>query len=398
MKQMTRFTLFVLLFALIAGAQLVFAEQVSSIPFTPGDLVVYRVGDGNLLSGSGPSAPIFLDEYTTSGTWVQSVPVPIAGANMMSASMTATSEGFLTLSNDGKHLLLTGYRAAPGIAGIAGTDAATYPRVVASIDASANLYTRDLSPTTFSKNNIRSAASTNGSDIWVSGAAGSGGVGGVLYLSLTGTGETPLSTSFTNARQLEIFGNQLYASSSSGTNTFKGVDMIGAGLPTTAPQTVTRLPGLSDTANPSDYSFFMADLDANVPGIDTMYIADDSSGGVNKFSLVGGIWTSNGNKGSASNSYRGLTGYVSGSTVTLYVTRKGGSDTAGGGELASLVDTSGYNASISGSFTQLATAGTNIAFRGVAFVPVPEPSAFIALITGIFTFLGYLRMSRKHNG
>ena len=128
-----------------------------------------------------------------------------------------------------------------------------------------------------------------------------------------------------------------------------------------------------------------------------MYIADDSSGGVNKFSLVGGTWTSNGNKGSASNSYRGLTGIVSGGTVTLYATRKGGSDATGGGELASLVDTGGYNASISGSFTLMATAGTNTAFRGVAFVPVPEPSAIIVLFTGFFTFLGYLRMRRKRN-
>jgi hypothetical protein len=197
---------------------------------------------------------------------------------------------------------------------------------------------------------------------------------------------------------LAIYNGQLYLSSDKGTNTFKGIDTVGSGLPTTGGQTVSRLPGLTDTSDPSDFSFFMADLDPNVSGLDTMYIADDdkNAGGLFKYSLVNGNWVLTGSKAVGNNNkYRGLTGTVSGSTVTLYATRKGGSDVTGGGELASIVDTNGYNASISGSFNLIATAVANTAFRGVAFVPVPEPSASIMLFSSFSAGLMYLWLRRK---
>ncbi|PYJ00172.1 MAG: hypothetical protein DME25_21345, partial [Verrucomicrobia bacterium] len=40
---------------------------------TPGDLVIYRVGDGTAALGT-TAASVFLDEYTTGGTFVQSIP------------------------------------------------------------------------------------------------------------------------------------------------------------------------------------------------------------------------------------------------------------------------------------------------------------------------------------
>src|SRR4051794_34133122 len=79
--------------------------------FLPGDLVIYRVGDGtHALANTGNA--VFLDEYTTSGTLVQSVPVPTVagGSNLpMVASGTATSEGLLSLSPNGQYLAFTGY-------------------------------------------------------------------------------------------------------------------------------------------------------------------------------------------------------------------------------------------------------------------------------------------------
>ena len=44
---------------------------------------------------------------------------------------------------------------------------------------------------------------------------------------------------------------------------------------------------------------------------------------------------------------------------------------AGGGELVSVIDDSGYDATITGSPTLLLTATANTAFRGVAFAPAP---------------------------
>src|SRR5207248_6179313 len=43
----------------------------AAVPFTQGNIVVYRVGDGSSTPGlSSNAAPVFLDEYTPTGTLV----------------------------------------------------------------------------------------------------------------------------------------------------------------------------------------------------------------------------------------------------------------------------------------------------------------------------------------
>src|ERR1035441_9513943 len=76
--------------------------------FTPGDLVVVRVGDGvNALANS--TGPISLLELNTSGTLVGS-PIGIpSGTGGLQISGTATSEGQLLLNADHTALTLGGY-------------------------------------------------------------------------------------------------------------------------------------------------------------------------------------------------------------------------------------------------------------------------------------------------
>ena len=98
-------------------------ERVLFNAFTPGDLVVYRVGTGTGALGSASTA-VFLDEYSPNGTLVQSIAMPTTaggGYNPLTASGSATSEGNLTLSQNGENLVLTGYDATTGVAGIAST-------------------------------------------------------------------------------------------------------------------------------------------------------------------------------------------------------------------------------------------------------------------------------------
>jgi hypothetical protein len=118
----------------------------------------------------------------------------------------------------------------------------------------------------------------------------------------------------------------------------------------------------------SPYGFFFADLTAAVPGVDTLYVADDTIG-ITKYSLVSGSWANNGTVGAMADAYRGLTASVASGVVTLYATGLGGSGASGGGKLVTLSDSSGYNASFSGTPTVLATAASQTAFRGVAFAP-----------------------------
>jgi hypothetical protein len=329
--------------------------------FTPGNVVVYRTGDGvTALANTG--SPVFLDEFAPAGgAPVQSLALPTAASgnnNPLIASGGANSEGLLSRSTDGNFLVLTGYgRALGGSGSLAGTASATVPRTVGRVSAAGVIDTTTALTDFASGNNPRSAASVDGTSFYLGG-----GAGGVRLASIGATTSTDLTgAALTNTRQIGIFGGQLYASSNSGTNTTRGVNAIGSGLPTTSGQSVTRLPGLNDTNSASTYSFVLLDLDATVAGLDTLYVADDSIG-LQKFSLVGGTFTSNGTVGQGTDAYRGLTSTVSGTTVTLFATR-------GGNQLVRLSDASGYNGAFAGTPTLLATAGANTAFRGVALAP-----------------------------
>ena len=96
------------------------ASSASAAAFTPGNIVVYRVGDGAAALGSTATA-VILDEYTPAGVFVQSIAMPlvVAGTNQrLTASGSATTEGFLSRSQDGQYLIVPGYDAAPPDAGM----------------------------------------------------------------------------------------------------------------------------------------------------------------------------------------------------------------------------------------------------------------------------------------
>jgi beta-lactamase superfamily II metal-dependent hydrolase len=343
-----------------------FAVTLHGAAFTPGNLVIYRQGDGAAALGSTGTA-IFLDEYTTAGALVQSIAVPtttVGAQRRVVCSGSATSEGFLTRSADGQYVVFPGYDAALATASIATSTSATVPRVIGRVDANGNLDTTTALTDAISGGNPRGATSTNGTDLWIAGTAGGGGV---RYATLGATTSTNLVATPTNLRVLGIFGGQLYVSSQTGA--FR-LSTIGTGTPTTTGQTMTNLPGFA-TATGSPFGYFFADLDAGVAGVDTVYVADDGGAGggtantISKYSLVGGNWVTNG--AIALTTARGLTGTVVGSNVTLYVTART--------TLRTLTDTSGYNATITGALTTLATAATNTAMQGVAFVPATASPA-----------------------
>ncbi|MCX6857024.1 MAG: esterase-like activity of phytase family protein, partial [Verrucomicrobia bacterium] len=273
----------------------------------------------------------------------------------------------------GQFLIATGYDAALVTANLSTSTGATIPRVIARVAVNGTANTATALADAAITNNPRSAASVDGSAYWFGGAAG-----GLRYAFHTATSSTDLtSSSLANIRQPAIFGGQLYVSSASGTNTFKGVSTIGSGLPTSGTLAVTRLSNLSDTAVDSPNMFFMADLSSSVAGIDTLYMVDENgtTGGLTKFSLVAGNWVANGKVGVGADNYRGLTGSVLGTTVTMYATRDAN-------QLVSLVDAAGHNAAITATPTVLATAAMNTAFRGVALAPqAVRPDFLVASVT-----------------
>jgi hypothetical protein len=345
--------------------------------FAPNQLAVLRVGDGSGGLGNASTA-VFIDQFTPQGApGGPMVTIPISG-NPVTLSGSATSEGFMSLSLDGRYLVFGGYNTAPGLASVATTDATATPRTVVRIDNSGTVQMSNL-PNSFNGSNIRSAASTNGSDIWVAGNGGSGqGATAGLRYHVFGSGAvTQLSNTSTNRRVVTIANNQLYLTSATGTPTgLHGVSTYGPGLHTTSGQTLTLLPGFPNAAGPSPYGLFGLDNPQNpFAGIDTFYVADDraaaSGGGLQRWVFDGTTWTLSAtiNPGTG---LRGLTGGVTGSTVTLYGTTTEGS----ANRLVSITDVlspTGGTFDAAG-FATLAMAPANTAFRGVAFTPVPEPT------------------------
>ncbi len=337
--------------------------------FTAGNVVVYRVGAG-ATALSNATAAVFLDEYTSAGILVQSIALPTADTGVGGiANQTLTAignsalEGLLTRSVDGRLLMLTGYDTAVATTNAAALAAAT-GRVVGRVGVDGLVDTS--TSLAIGSGNIRGIASDNGASFYVSTSTT-----GVSYGSFGNSAVTQLNTSATgpvNVRGLGIYDGQLYESSMSGA--FR-ISTVGTGEPTIAGQTITTIASDGSATSPSATAsapgaFFFADLTAAVDGVDTLYVADSrTGGGLFKYSLVEGLWTSNGSI--VDSGLTGLTGSVSGSTVTLFGTT--------GAALDLFSDATGYNGILTGGSTRLATAATNTAFRGVAFAPQVAPVA-----------------------
>ncbi|MFY9340881.1 MAG: hypothetical protein WAT39_00235 [Planctomycetota bacterium] len=350
--------------AILGAALLCLVPASAQAPFTIGNLVVVRVGDGSAALTNASTAT-FLDEYTTAGVLVQSVPLPttVSGSNQpFTNSGTSTSEGFLNLSTNGLYLTLAGYAVPPGLGAVPATAAATTPRCVARVDLTAIIDTSTTitdaySGATGSNANPRAAVTADGTGFWTSGTAATNG--GVRYVPLGAATTTAINSGAPqNTRVVGIYNGQLYTTSSS--TGYYSVCAVGTGLPTLGGAVVSVLPGLPVASGPSAYDFWFADPQ-------TLYIADDrvpavvpaNGGGIHKYQLVGGTWTLQYVLQPVAGC-RGLNGRRINGTTTLYAT-------TAGGQLISVVDTGAGS-----TVNLLATAATNTAMRGVRFLPKPS--------------------------
>src|SRR5215216_3929691 len=177
----SRTRLFFVSIALLFGVSLIlqqtyFARRVQAAGFTAGNIVVYRVGDGTAALGATATA-VFLDEYTPAGVLVQSIALPTAvnGLNRrLTSSGSATNEGMLTRSGDGQYIVLTGYDASVGTAGVASTTSSAVNRVIGRADTNGNIDTTTAFAGTagnsFSTGGIRSVTSDGGTNFWAVGS------------------------------------------------------------------------------------------------------------------------------------------------------------------------------------------------------------------------------------
>lgn len=347
----------------LAGA--LFSLHTSAAPITPGNLIVYRVGDGTAALTSAATA-VFLDEYTQSGSLVQSIALPSTGSSALTAVGNATTEGIMSFSQDGSKVLFTGYRKDAGGTSPSSDSAATTPRVLATFDPTTGVFDTTIAVTSGTSSSIRSATSTDGSSLFYIASAGSTFVG---YVGSPGPSSTAVQIDARNSRQVLLKGNVLYASNGS-TGTAAKLQSYGV-LPT-GPTTPTALVTL--TTSDVSHGFQLFDLSTSVAGYDTAYIVNAFDGRVLKYSFDGTTWNANGSLSISGLGQGNIDGYVDSGGVRLFLST--------GSTLGTLYDTSGYNGTITGTFSSLATAPANTAFRGLV-VTVPEPGAWAMLALGL---------------
>jgi hypothetical protein len=324
--------------------------------------VVLRVGDGaQALINSGNT--LFLDQFAANGAYVSTMALPDTGASSLLISGVATSEGYMTLSGDGRLLAVAGYSTNRGaLAGSLSSSASSaVPRVMGAIDGAGNYTLAASTAAQYSAANLRAGATDGGNNFW-----GAGSAGGTYYFGNTAVPAT-VQSAVANCRVINVVNGGLVFSTQSGTN---GLYSLG-GLPTAAAAT-NLLFATGSSSSPEDFAINAA---ANLA-----YVADDSAaGGIQRWRFSGGTWTKIYvlGSGAAGIGARSLTVNFSGANPVIYAVT---AETAAN-RLIAVTDTGAGSAAVT-----LATCPPNELFRAVKFAPAlnpfPAPGLSAATLAG----------------
>lgn len=355
----------------------VVSNQINTLPSAPAaldvstnfqlyetNLVVVRVGDvSQTLTVNGNS--IFLDQFDTSGNYINTVTIPDDGPNGMvvigwdningvnSGSTTGTG---LTRSLDGRFMVVAGYNTNRNFrASLNTSSAADVPRGIGLINSHGQ-YTMPVASTdsVFDNTYWRNAVTDGTNNYW-----GVGGVAGTYYFGFDAPGVLVQNT-FINSRSMGLFNGNIYCSTAAQPTGVLKMD----GMPTNA---VTPTVLFNNDSGTYDL--------AVSPDGNTIYVADQRNvganppGGIQRFDFDGTSWNLSyviknglGNLGP-----RYITADFSGPNPVLYVTSN--DQTFDNNRIIRFEDTGADSAG-----TTLAYAGANQTFRGIQFGPVASPA------------------------
>ena len=303
-----------------------------------------NVWNNNKADGSfGITSPIYIDQLTTTGTLVNTLPVP---TNLMVTSFSSKSEMSINLSTDGTVLTMMGYVAPVNTIDVSNSNTpmvydptnpagGSYYRAVLQIGANGAM---QVTPTNaYAGNNGRAAILANGLYYMVGNSNNGSGTpanvvaSGGVQVATPGQAQTTLPTqvgSFSltqltnpatgqpyaadklgkdnNYRGLTIFNNTLYVTKGSGSNGVDTVYQVGnsgqlPSLVNAATAPINILPGfpqaIAKTAGANNiYPFGIWFANAT-----TLYVADEGDGvaadaagskyaGLQKWTLFQGAW------------------------------------------------------------------------------------------------------------
>jgi len=215
----------------------------------------------------------------STGALLRSVPLPTADAlpqRAFAVSGSATSEGLL--ASTGTQWTLVGYAVAPGLASV--SSASGVARVVARVSVDGGVDTSTAFTDAYAANNVRAAATSDGTGFWLAGTAAT--AAGVRYAPLGSSTSVDVASGVLNIRAVKVFQGQLYASTAVDAGAgVPRVFAVGQGLPVATTAITGPLAGVTSTNN-GDFVL----LDVSSPmGPDRLYVADTVTGGVRRFAL-----------------------------------------------------------------------------------------------------------------
>jgi hypothetical protein len=378
--------LFKSLLTLLPITGCLFLADSAAAQFVPGNLAVIRLGDGTqTLANTGNS--VFIDQYTVSGSLVNSVAIPDSGASALIMSGTATAEGALVRSANGLVLTFGGYNTTrPYASSLPNTGAGTVARAVGQVDASGNYTLVTTTSTMFggsgaTSGQLRSVVTDGNNDYWGVGTSSAASTRGAYYFGLNAS--PAVITNSVSPRVVDIVGGNLTYSISSSSAGVSGI-WRNTGLPT-ATQNPIQMIFTGDGSSPYDFAFN--------PTMTLAYVADDrsiaSGGGIQRWEFNSGAWSLTYTLGTGAGSTvgaRSLAVDFSGSAPVIFAVTAETSNN----RLITLVDTGAGSPA-----TTLASAGANRVFRGLDFVPIPEPSSYAIIALGVLLIGGRLRAGRS---
>ncbi len=327
----------------------------------PSNLVVLRVGDGaQTLTNAGNT--LFLDQFAAHGTYVSTMALPDSGASALLISGVATSEGYMTLSGDGRFLAVAGYNVNRGslAKSLSSSTSAEARRVIGTIDGAGHYSLAASTGVEYSTDNLRAGATDGSNNFW---GAGSGD--GTWYFG-NAAAAWSVQTNVANCRVINVVNSNLVFSTQGGV---PGLYALG-GLPLAT--AVTNL--IFATGSSSSPEDFAINAETNLA-----YVADDSSaGGVQRWEFSGGKWSCDYTLGSGASGIgaRSLTVDFSGAHPVIYAIT---AETASN-RLIAITDTGTASFAVT-----LATCPSNQRFRAVKFAailnPFPAPELGTATLT-----------------
>lgn len=251
--------------------------------FKPNNIVVSRVGNGNITLGNNKTAPITLLEFNRTGQLQTSLLLDSLGTTRITAYGGTNAAGQVTRSADGRYLLVAGFDTTTQTAAAV---AQGTKRVVARVDFARNVdYSKRFVAASGTTNNV--AVSDSGTRVWSIGKAGNLGFDslaiqtqGPYYVNGVGPSRT-LSIDKKQLYNLRAFDDLAMYRSTNNTTVDPNTGMPTSTNTGTVSSSTTQIAvGLSSSASMDGFAFYDLDpaIDWNGTGYDVVYFSNVNQG------------------------------------------------------------------------------------------------------------------------